>query len=112
MSDPLMRAAQREPDLFDILPPPAPVTTQQAGLIAGSKTANERYQQIVDLLRARGPLAGWQIAEALGCQINQISGRLTELVKDQVLEDSGERRVNPRTKVSGRVLRLVVERPS
>lgn len=109
MSDPLARVrhANKEPDLFTILPPPASMTPQQAGLVAASKTAAERYRQIAELLRTRGPLAGWQIAEALGCQMHQISGRLTEMKHRREIEDSGDRRLNPHTKTPGRVMRLV-----
>ncbi len=100
----------REPDLFDILPPPA-ASTRDQGLAAAAKAQRERYRQIHQLLADRGPLAGWQIAQALGCQLHQISGRLTEMRERKLIEKSGERRKNPRTDTSGEVVRLTsVER--
>lgn len=107
MPDPLAKAGDRPPNLFDLLPAPPALTTQQEGQIAAAKSAPERYRQILQLLAERGPLAGWQIAETLGCQLHQISGRLSELRDQRVIENAGERRKNPRSGVGGEVVRLV-----
>jgi hypothetical protein len=96
----------REPNLFDVLPKPAP-SARAEGLAAAGKTQRERYRQIRQLLTDRGPLAGWQIAQALGCQLHQISGRLTEMREQKLIEKTGERRKNPRTNTSGEVVRLM-----
>lgn len=100
-----MNPADPSRSLWDYLPPMAEKSTQHEGLEAANASRSERYKQVLELLRSRGPLAGWEIAEALKCQFNQVSGRLTELVRDKIIEDTGERRKNPRTGVSGRVLR-------
>jgi hypothetical protein len=96
----------RERDLVDVLPPAATVSTRAEGLAAASKSYQQRYRQICQLLTDRGPLAGWQIAESLGCQLHQISGRLTEMRTQGQIQKTGERRMNPRTKTSGEVVRL------
>ena len=105
MSDPMAQPANRPPDLFDLLPAPQ-LSTQQQGMIAAAKSAPERYTQIIELLTQRGPLAGWEVAAALGCQLHQISGRLTEMRAQRLIENTGERRKNPRTDVVGNVVRL------
>jgi hypothetical protein len=106
MSDPLSRVpATDPPDLFSILPPIAP-TVREESQAAAARSSAERYRQISHLLSERGPLAGWQIAEALGCQLHQISGRLTEMRTNGQIENTGERRKNPRTNTTGEVVRL------
>jgi len=111
MSDPMARDPAKSPDLFDLLPPPAARSTQQEGLVAGRRSSAERYRQIADLLKERGPLAGWQIAGALGCQLHQVSGRLTEMREMKLIEKTGERNKNPRSGVSGEVVRLTQQQP-
>ncbi len=107
MPDPMTRVqAKRPPDLFDLLPPPVPLSSQQLGHIAATRSAAGRYQRIIELLTERGPLAGWQIAEAIGCQLHQVSGRLTEMRDQQLIENTGERRKNPRTGVGGEIVRI------
>ncbi len=107
MPDPMTRVqAKRPPDLFDLLSPPAPLSTQQLGRVAASRSAAGRYQRITELLTERGPLAGWQIAEAIGCQLHQVSGRLTEMREQGLIEKTGERAKNLRTGVGGEVVRI------
>lgn len=108
MTDPMARVVgNRPPDLFNILAEPDRNSTRTQGQIAADRTRNDRFAQILDLLRERGPLANWQIAEALQCQPHQTSGRLAELRDQGKIENTGERRKNPRTNVSGEVVRLV-----
>ncbi len=105
MSD-VAQPAKRETTLFDLLPPAEPPTRRQ-GLFAAARTAKARYRQITQLLEERGPLAGWEIAAALGCQLHQVSGRLTEMRQLKLIENTGERRKNPRMNTAGEVVRLV-----
>ena len=58
MPDPMQQPdrSSRPPDLFDLLPAPAPFTTQQEAMFAAGTTRQQRYQQILTLLGARGPL--------------------------------------------------------
>jgi len=102
----LARPTTNSVDLFTLLPSPAVISTRTEGHIAAEQSKAERYRQITDLLTERGPLANWQIADALRCQPHQTSGRLTELRAENVIENTGERRRNPRTNVSGEVVRL------
>jgi hypothetical protein len=51
-------------------------------------------------------MACWEIANALGCQLNAISGRISELKDQHAIEPTGERRPNPRTGRSGEVMRI------
>jgi predicted ArsR family transcriptional regulator len=96
----------KPPDLFDLLPPPALLSTRQEAQAAAALRAKERYGQVLALLRDRGPLTCFEIAGALGCQLNAISGRLTELKDQGEIESTGERRKNPATGRSSEVLRL------
>jgi len=86
-----------EPDLFARLPTPAVLSTQQEAQAAAEAHANERYAQVLSLLRERGPMACWEIADALGCQLNAISGRMSELKDQHAIEPTSQRRPNPRT---------------
>ncbi len=98
-------AAPRDelPNLFSRRPL---LSTTHIAQDAASKLAPKRHRQIIELLSTRGPLAAWQMAEALGLPMHSISGRITELRKAKIIEETGERRTNPRSGVAGEVLRL------
>ncbi len=70
-----------------------------------------RKRQEVFNLIASAPhgMTLFELKEALGWEINSISGRCTELSKGQYpyIEDSGDRRVNPKSGFKARVWRAV-----
>ncbi len=110
MSDPLSRP--RDPlagTLFEQLGDPRPRSTRDEAHIAAMRDADRRREQILGLLRERGPMACFEIARALGTMDHSISGRLTDLKKDNLIEPTGERRPNPRSGRTADVYRLVRE---
>jgi predicted ArsR family transcriptional regulator len=104
MPDPLQRNDE-PPPLWKLAPHPEKSTMTLAGETAAATTA-KRYQQITDLLRARGPMTLFEICSQLGKQKNQLSGRMTELKRDRIIEPTGDRRHDPATGCSAEVYRL------
>lgn len=67
---------------LDIVPSGSSAAGEVAARISGKRKA-----RILQLLRNRGPLTLWELAEAMSCQVHQISGRISELKFDgQILE--------------------------
>ena len=67
---------------------PAPLFgTLLAAQSVANRTAPGRRAQILRLLEDRGPLTVWELAGLIGvASLGQISGRLTELSKDGLIE--------------------------
>jgi hypothetical protein len=86
------------PELPASSPPPlfAGDTRRQAGAVA-ALTAGSRKARIIELLQERGSLTLFEAAEAMNVGDNQISGRFTDLAKDGLIRDSGQRRRKPGT---------------
>jgi len=112
MSDPLQRRGHPPPTPAD-LPPlwqlaPAPQrSTDRLAADVAARSAGKRYEQIIKLLTERGPLTLFEICAALGKEKNQLSGRMTELRSDHVIEFTGERRTDPKTGCQAEVYRIV-----
>lgn len=102
-NDPLQQAEM--PPLWKLAPHPQKSTSLLAADQAAATTA-KRYEQITELLREKGPQTLFEICAHLGKQKNQLSGRLTELRRDGVIEFTGERRTDPQTQASAEVYRL------
>lgn len=107
MPDPLARNDAGAGPLFDQLPPPRRSTSTEAGQ-AAAMSSRDRYRRILDLLRDRGPMTLFELAAAMAIEPHRISGRITELKRDLLIERTGERRQNPKTGCSAEVLRLRV----
>lgn len=91
--------------------PPAPAslfesTSQEAGHVA-ARFARQRYLQILAILRDR-PACIFEIAGAIGCHDHQISGRFGELVKANLIERTGLRRLKPETGCSAEEYRITL----
>ncbi len=98
MSDPLMkRRDDLAGTLFEQLGEPRPRSTRDEAHIAAMRDAERRREQILTLLRERGPMTCFELAQVIGVQDHSVSGRLTELKTDALIEPTGERRVNPRS---------------
>jgi Mn-dependent DtxR family transcriptional regulator len=54
------------------------------------------WQQVMDVLESRGEMTLSEIAAKLGMPVNSVSGRLTELAAQCIIERTGERRLNAR----------------
>lgn len=105
MPDPLARPPESAGPLFDLLPQPQRSTTDQAAAAAARSTP-QRYRRILELLRDRGPMTLFEVAAAMQIEPHRISGRITELKRDGLIQRTGDRRQNPATGCSAEVLRL------
>lgn len=112
INDPLTRQAEpagrpygREPDLFDLLPAAGPSTQQQAAA-AAAKSESSYQARIMEHLRKHGPSTCFEMARAFGVTDNRISGRLTKMSEECLIERTGERRKNPETGVNADVWRI------
>jgi hypothetical protein len=97
MPDPLQRQPEQPPALLS--------STSQIAGAAAARCAGGRRMQIIALLRER-PRALFELAEAMGVFDHQISGRITDLKRDGVIEATGERRAKPDTNCPADVYRL------
>lgn len=111
----------RPADLFDQaehqarLDPAGPSILSSTQAIAGQIAAghaDQRYAQILAIIERRGDATLAEIAAELRVTPNQISGRITELLNDAVLEPTGARRPNPKTGAPCRVYRLRAVTPA
>lgn len=73
-----------------------PISELRSGSAAAGEVAarisGKRKQRILQLLQERGPLTLWELAEAMSVQVNQISGRLSELKFDGLITTTGLRK--------------------
>jgi hypothetical protein len=93
-----------EPGLFDLLPKPEADTREQAAVVAGS-VAKRRRAEILRLLQEHGPQTLFELARWLQVPDHAISGRITDLKRECLIEPTGERRPNPRSGVRCEVYR-------
>ena len=84
-------------------------TSAQAGQAAARHNTSRRLR-ILDLLTQQ-PMALWELADAMNVFDHQISGRLTELARDGLIEPTGDRRTRPGTNCQAEVWRLKTTRP-
>jgi predicted ArsR family transcriptional regulator len=75
---------------------PPPESTSSKAHRTAAKSIGARKQKIVDVIRQRGPLAIFEVAQHLGCFDHQISPRFSEMEADGLLIKTGERRQSPR----------------
>ncbi len=94
-----------EPDLFAF--PPARTDPMRLAASVAAAISGKRRDQIIALLRDIGPMALWQLAERLGLHDNQISGRMTDLKRDGLIEPTGDRIARPGSTATAEVYRLV-----
>jgi predicted ArsR family transcriptional regulator len=69
--------------------------TSAAAAASVRKSAPVITRQLLEVLRARGPLTRTEVALAAGITEYQCSKRLSDLKNAQAIVDSGERRVGP-----------------
>jgi len=84
------------------------VMTQSTSQIAGQRAALKATGwrlRILDRLRAQ-PSALWELGAFFKVPDHTISGRITELARDQWIERTGERRVKPESKCPADVWRV------
>ena len=79
------------PALSPSRPPALSSGSAAAGEVA-ARISGKRKQRILELLQQRGPLTLWELAEAMSVQVNQISGRITELKFDGQILETGLRK--------------------
>lgn len=68
--------------------------TQRAAYYSILDSLQDKERKVLEVIERR-PSALFEIATELGWPINRVSGRVTRLTDKKVVEDSGERRVNP-----------------
>lgn len=71
-------------------------TSRLAGEVA-AVTSRGRKARILQLLQEHGPLALFELAAMMEVHDHQISGRITELLRDGLIEPTGQRRTKPET---------------
>ena len=81
-------------------------TTAQIAGVAATLTMGARRRRILELLQEHGPQTLFELASKLGCHAHQISGRLTDLRADALIEFTGQRRPNPQTGCPAEVYRI------
>jgi DNA-binding HxlR family transcriptional regulator len=117
MIDPLQRIATQpdgsgQPSLFEPASKPDQNTPEKATLDT-SKKAGEQAARNAGRMRAliveqlsREPLALFEIAARLSIPDHTISGRLTDLARDGVIERTGQTRIKPETQCQCSVWKL------
>lgn len=105
------------PDLFGYVPPPTypdvpghrgRETSKEAAEKIASRAAVIR-ELVFDLVRKVGPLAEFEITAALNMPRWTVQPRVSELRQQRRLVETGERRINPQTRKSCDVLRVMNE---
>src|SRR3954470_16869403 len=87
----------------------APLFAYTTSRLAGERAAlasRGRRQKILQLLEQHGPLALFELAAMMEVHDHQISGRITDLKRDGLIEPTGQRRENPETRCQAEVYRL------
>lgn len=112
--DPMMQSAG-EPSLWDrvdqITQPPQTRSTSQLAAIAATASMPSRRRAILESLTRDGPQTLFELCYRLRCHPHQISGRLTDLKAECLIEPTGERRPNPATGCQADVYRAGPRRP-
>jgi hypothetical protein len=100
-------------DLYNQAPEPQRAvgsTSAQAGAVAALRIGSWRYKILQRL--AEAPSTLFELASFFNVSDHQISGRLTELSKDGLIEPSGQRRTKPETGCEAEVWKLTDARPA
>lgn len=74
-----------------------PDTQKQSWLDLQDKLSQKQIAVLYAIKALGGKASLWQIVGLLKWPINNISGRVTELKRERMIIDSGERSVNPNT---------------
>lgn len=74
-----------------------PDTQKQAWTDLQDKLSQKQISVLYAIKALGGKASLWQITNLLKWPINNISGRVTELKREKMIIDSGERSVNPKT---------------
>jgi hypothetical protein len=74
----------------------AGTTSQIAGAVAARASASRRVT-ILQLLETHGPQTLFELATRMNVLDHQISGRITDLLFDGLIERTGDRRTKPET---------------
>lgn len=82
----------------------AQAATSRIALASTPRVA--RRTSILRILGSRGPLAIFEIAQAMGVHDHQIAGRFCEMENYGWIEKAGERRIKPATKCAAEVYRI------
>ena len=88
----------RQPDRAPARSDDAPLfsTRDAAGHVA-ARSAGKRKAAIRQLLRDRGPMTCFELAAAMGVADSQISGRITDMLKEREIERTGQTKNKPST---------------
>lgn len=70
------------------------------------KNINKKQNEVLTAVTESRGVALFDLVSILGWPVNRITGRLNELVKAGIIEDSGERKLNPQTKKRAIVWKL------
>ena len=62
-----------------------------------ARLGNKQFAVLSAFKKFNGKAALWQITAALKWPVNSVSGRITELKRERMIYDSGERNVNPKS---------------
>ena len=84
---------------------PALSTSTLAGQVAAGSMPSRRERILRHL--ADRPMALWEVATLMEVHDHQISGRFTDLVRDGLIERTGDRRQKPETGCWAEVYRVV-----
>jgi predicted transcriptional regulator len=84
--------------------------TQRAAYDEIQPTVSEKRARVLAVI-TKSPSALFDICSALGWPVNRVSGRVTELAEQGLIEDSGSRKVNPASGKKGIVWRAVEDAP-
>lgn len=71
--------------------------TSQAAAIAMLPRVGTLQEAVLNALRDRGPLATFEIAEAIGKSYRSVQPRTSELRAGELIRDSGQRKTDPDT---------------
>jgi DNA-binding MarR family transcriptional regulator len=69
--------------------------TQRAAWGALQDSISGKRAAVLEVIKSREGATMFEVAQALGWPINRVSGRITELCDRELVEDSGERKINP-----------------
>ena len=81
---------------------------QQTSLIAYGELQNlsQKRAHVYSLIKSHEGLCLFELSKLTGWAVNRITGRVNELVKMGLVEDSGERRMNLESKKSAIVWKI------
>jgi predicted ArsR family transcriptional regulator len=105
MHDPMMRQSRTVDPTWEDAPL---FGTRHAAGQAAARTSGKRRTWIKQLLADRGPMTCFELAAEMNLHDHQISGRITDLLKDGEIERTGQTKRKPETGCLCDIYRLVI----